>query len=108
MEEMRIPGVPMYAAMLSDTKLVVPFQAPNGAAVFDLTSGDKVFELRYADEDCTNPSEFSISSDSRLRLVCEGDHYRPGAVVEVNADTLEIESTVSVDIYPERMSISEP
>ncbi|MEI9949064.1 MAG: YncE family protein [Pseudomonadota bacterium] len=101
-------GIPMFATLLSDSKLAVPLQAPNGAALFDVTTGALLLEVEYSDADCTNPAEFSVTSDARLRLVCEGDHYRPGAVVEVNPDTLAIKTSVSVEIYPERMTISEP
>jgi YVTN family beta-propeller protein len=103
-----IPGVPMFAAMVSETTLLVPFQAPNGVTLFDITTGEELLEIQYSDEDCANPSEISISRDSRLHLVCEGDHYHPGAVVELDPDTLAIQSSVSVELYPERLSVSEP
>jgi hypothetical protein len=86
----------------------VPFQAPDGAALFDVATGELLVQIQYSDAECTHPAEFSITSDSRLRLVCEGDHYRPGAVVEVDEQTLAIKSSVSVEIYPERMTILEP
>jgi len=101
-------GIPMFAVLLSDTTLAVPFQAQNGAALFDLATGEELLEVVYSEADCTNPAELSVSSDSRLRLVCEGDHYRPGAVVELDPKTLEITSSVAVGLYPERMSILEP
>jgi hypothetical protein len=101
-------GVPMFAVLLSDTTLAVPFQNPSGAALFDVTTGEQLVAIQYSDADCANPAEFSLSSDSRLRLVCEGDHYRPGAVVEVDPGTLAISASVPVGLYPERMSILEP
>jgi len=104
----RISGVPMFATLISDDTLAVPFQSPNGAALFDVSSGEKLLEIQYPDADCTNPSELTFSRDSRLHLVCEGDHYRPGAVVELDPSTLEIIASVPVDLYPERMSILEP
>ncbi|HEY0467890.1 MAG TPA: hypothetical protein VGC79_27005, partial [Polyangiaceae bacterium] len=104
----RVPGVPMFPALLSETTLVVPFQAPNGAALYDVATGTQLLAIQYSDADCTNPAEFTVSGDSRLRLVCEGDHYHPGAVVEVDPDTLAILSSVPVGLYPERMSILEP
>ena len=55
-----------------------------------------------------NPAEFSTTGDGRLRLVCEGDQYGPGAVVELDPSTLALQASVSVGIYPERMAISEP
>jgi len=107
-EQRFVLGVPFFPALVSESRLAVPFQAPNGAALFDTTSGELVAHLQYSDTECTNPVEFSVTSDSRLRLVCEGDHYRPGAVVEVDPETLAIKSSVSVEIYPERMTILEP
>ena len=104
----RSAGVPMFATLLSDTLLAVPFQAPSGAALYDITTGEQLLELQYSDADCTNPSEFSLIGDFRLFLVCEGDHYRPGAVVEVSPETLAITASVSVELYPERMTILEP
>jgi YVTN family beta-propeller protein len=101
-------GVPFFSALLSEATLAVPFQAPHGAALFDVATGKLLAQIQYTDEECTNPVEFSVTSDSRLRLVCEGDHYRPGAVVEVDSETLAIKSRVSVEIYPERMTILEP
>ncbi len=103
-----VPGIPMFPALISESTLAVPFQAPSGAALFDVTTGELLVQIQYSDADCTNPAEFSLTSDSRLRLVCEGDHYRPGAVVELDPHTLAIQSSVSVEIYPERMAISEP
>ena len=104
----RTPGVPMFAAMITDRTLAVPFQAPNGAALYDAATGEELLQRQYPDTDCTNPAEFTVTRDSRLLLVCEGDHYRPGAVVELDPNTLEIISSVAVGIYPERMSIAEP
>ncbi|HKO47382.1 MAG TPA: YncE family protein [Polyangiaceae bacterium] len=104
----RIPGVPMFATMLSDTRLALPFQAPNGASLYDLTTGEELFEIQYPDEECMNPAEISVSGDSRVYLVCEGDHYHPGSVVELDPDTLTIKASVTVERYPERLSISEP
>jgi len=109
----RTSAVPMFPVLLSDNTLAVPFQAPNGAALngaalFDVATGERVLEIQYSDADCANPSEFSLTGDSRLFLVCEGDHYHPGAVVEVAPDTLAITARVPVELYPERMSILEP
>lgn len=104
----RVSGVPMFPALIADTTLAVPFQFPNGAALFDVTTGEQLLEIQYPDADCTNPAEFSLGSDGRVHLVCEGDHYRPGAVVELDPATLAITASVSVGLYPERMSILEP
>jgi len=101
-------GVPMFSAMISDSTLAVPFQSPNGAGLIDVTSGEQGLKVQYSDEECMNPAEFTVTGDSRLFLVCEGDHYHPGAVVQVDPDTLAILGSISVELYPERMTIVEP
>jgi len=101
-------GVPFFSAFVTDTTVVVPFQNPNGAALFDITTGAQLVQIEYSADECTNPAEFTMTDDDRLRLVCEGDHYRPGAVVELDPGTLAIESRVSVGVYPERMAITQP
>ncbi|HET7544942.1 MAG TPA: beta-propeller fold lactonase family protein [Polyangiaceae bacterium] len=101
-------GIPMFSVFVSDGILAIPFQTPSGAALFDVTTGEQLREVLYSDEECLNPAEFSLTSDSRLRLVCEGDHYKPGQVVEVDPNTLAITASVPVELYPERMSILEP
>jgi YVTN family beta-propeller protein len=103
-----VPGTPFFATWLSDSTVAVPFQAPNGVALFDVTSGELTLQVQYSDADCLNPAELSTTSDSRLRLVCSGDQYNPGAVVELDPVTLALLSSVAVGIYPERMSSFEP
>ncbi|MET0795087.1 MAG: hypothetical protein ABW061_26450 [Polyangiaceae bacterium] len=102
------PGVPFFATWLSDSTIAVPFQAPSGAALFDAATGELLVQIGYSDQECLNPAELTVTSDGRLRLVCEGDHYASGAVVELDPTTLAIQASVSVGIYPERLSASEP
>jgi len=101
-------SVPMFPVLLSDSLLAIPFQSPNGAALIDITSGEQLQRVQYSDDECMNPAEFTVTSESRLFLVCEGDHYHPGAVAEVNPDTLAVVTSIPVELYPERMTIREP
>jgi len=101
-------AVPMFAAMISDSRLAIPFQLPNGAGLLDVTSDEQLLKVQYTDGECMNPAEFTVTSDSRVFLVCEGDHYHPGAVVQVDPDTLAIIGSIPVELYPERMTIVEP
>lgn len=105
---LHVLGVPMFPALVSDTVLAVPFQNPSGASLFDLDTGEELVQVAFSETECANPAEFSLTRDSRLRLVCEGDHYRPGAVVELDPETLAITARVTVELYPERMGILEP
>jgi len=101
-------SVPMFSALISDSTLAIPSQSPNGAALIDTTSGKQLLKVQYSDAECMNPAEFTTTSDSRLFLVCEGDHYHPGAVVEVEPDTLMIKASIPVELYPERMTMVNP
>jgi YVTN family beta-propeller protein len=105
---LRTPGLPLFPAWISESTLAVPLQMPNGAVLFDTESGEQTLQIQYADTDCQNPSEFSVTNDGRVLLVCSGSYYGPGAVVEVDPSTLEVISSVNVGVYPERMSILQP
>jgi len=105
---LHVLGVPMFPALISEGVVAVPFQNPSGASLFDVSTGKELVQVVFSETDCANPAEFSVTGDSRLRLVCEGDHYHPGAVIELNPETLAITASVSVELYPERMGVLEP
>jgi DNA-binding beta-propeller fold protein YncE len=105
---LRVPGIPQHATWIADSTLAVALQEPSGAALFDADSGELLQQIVYTEADCQHAAEFSVTRDARVRLVCSGSFYSPGAVVEVDPTTLEILSSVSVGIYPERMTIFEP
>lgn len=99
---------PVFATWLSDTTIAVPHQEPDGVSLFDAETSELRLDVPYAERDCKFPSELTFTSDGRLLLVCEGNHYAPGAVVELDPETLEIESRVEVGLYPERLTLLEP
>lgn len=99
---------PMFAAWLSDTTVAVPHQEPDGVSLFDVETSELLLDVSYTEQTCKFPSELTFSSDGRLLLVCEGNHYAPGAVVELDPQTLEIQSRVEVGLYPERLTLLEP
>jgi len=103
-----VTGVPFFSAWISDSQFVVPIQGPSGAAVVDAASGTVLSSATYSDDDCNNPSEARAVADGRLFLVCEGDHYGAGSVVQVDPATLAIQAKVTVGIYPDRLAVLEP
>ncbi len=103
-----LPGVPFFATWVSESTLAVPFQTPSGAACSTRPRASCWSRSCTRTRNVLNPAELTVTSDARLRLVCEGSHYAPGAVVELDPETLAIQTSVSVGIYPERMSVSEP
>jgi hypothetical protein len=100
--------VPYFAAFVSESQFVVPTQDPNALTLVDAASGAIVRELGYSNAECHNPSEARATPDGRVYLVCEGDHYTPGAVVEIDPATLGVKARASVGLYPERLAILEP
>lgn len=103
-----LPGIPFFAAWLSGSEVVVPLRDASGAARVNVETGEVLQATTYPIADCENPGEARLAADGRLFLVCEGDHYRPGAVVQIDAQTLEILTAVSVGIYPDRLALREP
>ena len=101
-------GVPYFVGWLPGNRLVVPIQSPNGAVMIDLESEAVIKELIFPANDCTNPSEAQVTSDGRLFMVCEGTHFAPGTIVELDPDSLEVMGKVEVGKYPDRMTVIEP
>jgi DNA-binding beta-propeller fold protein YncE len=103
-----VPGVPFFSAWLGDDRLLVPLQDPNGAALVDVATGAVSTRATYADSDCQNPSDATVLRDGRFFLTCEGDHYRNGAVVELDPESLSVLSRVEVGVYPDRLAVLLP
>jgi YVTN family beta-propeller protein len=103
-----LTGVPTFAVWIADDQVLVPTQSPSGIARLDTTTGAVVQAVSYSDDVCLNPSEASVSPDGRLFLVCEADHYAPGAVVQLDPETLGVVASVPVGIYPDRLAFRPP
>ena len=71
----------------------------------DAVTGELVGQRAYADDECQNPSQASISSDGRVFLVCEGSHYEPGSVAEIDPQTLSVLRTAPVGLFPDRLAM---
>jgi hypothetical protein len=104
----QVLGTPFFAAWLDAERLVVPLQAPSGAAMLDAASGELTREVSFTPGDCLNPHEAVVSSDGRLFLVCEGDRASPGTLVELDPDSLEVTSRLELGVYPDRLLLLEP
>jgi hypothetical protein len=101
-------GIPYFVGWLSSERFVVPLQSPSAAALVDARDMTIVSRVGFSPEVCDNPSEARAVGEGRLLLVCEGSHYEPGAVVELDPETLEVLARVEVGIYPDRLSVLEP
>jgi YVTN family beta-propeller protein len=96
-------GVPYFAAWISDSDLFVPLQSPDGAVLLDAATGAVKLAVTYALDQCEAPRDARVTPDGRLFVVCEGDHFDDGAVVEVDTATLEIKARVSVGVGPDHL-----
>ena len=101
-------GVPYFAGWLSNDTLAVPIQEPSSVAVIDAGTGMLTREVAYADSECLNPSEVRRTSDGRVFMVCEGNHFAPGAVVELDPASLQVIARTEVELWPDRLAILEP
>jgi hypothetical protein len=102
-----VRGVPYYAAWLSEARIVVPTQGPSGASLLDVESLSVLNEVIYSESECSNPHEARVEGD-RLFLVCQGDGYAPGAVVELDPESLAILSRIEVGLSPDRLLVLPP
>jgi hypothetical protein len=100
-------GVPYYGAWLSEERILVPTQGPSGVALLDAESFTVLSEVMYPVEECYNPHEARVAGD-RVFLVCQGDDFAPGAVVEIDPESLEILNRVEVGLSPDRLFVLPP
>jgi hypothetical protein len=101
-------GIPYFVGWLSSERFVVPMQSPSGAALVDARDMAILNQVGFTPEVCENPSEARGFGEGRLMLVCEGSHFAPGAVVELDPETLDVLARVEVGIYPDRLAVLEP
>jgi DNA-binding beta-propeller fold protein YncE len=98
-------GVPYFAAWPTDSTIVVPVQSPDGAVLLDSVSGTVLVSTTYSADDCALPRQAVVGAGGRLFLVCEGDHFSPGRLVELDATTLAVTRSVTLELAPDRMAV---
>jgi YVTN family beta-propeller protein len=101
-------GVPAFAGWLSSSEFIVPTRDPSGAARVDAITGEILAQTQYPIADCERASEVTLLPDGRLMLVCQGTSYEPGSLVQINRETLEIETVVELGLEPARLAVLAP
>ena len=96
-------GVPYFAAWISDSDVFVPLQSPDGAALLDATTGAVKASATYSIEQCEAPRDAQVTPDGRLFVVCAGDGFDQGAVVQLDTTTLAIVGRVSIGVGPDHL-----
>ncbi|UQA62246.1 YncE family protein [Polyangium aurulentum] len=103
---LKVLGAPMFAAFTADgTRLYVPTQAPDAVHFIDLTKDNAELGRRdFSADECKLPHVVERLDDTRIALVCEGDHTLPGKVLILDAETLETKSEAVVGVYPDSLA----
>lgn len=104
-----LQGAAFFSAWSADGKtLFVPVQTPDALVAFDVSEGPSygTSKQRALGADCVKPHEVARSSaGDSMYVVCEGDHVAPGAVLVVDAKTLETKARVEVGVFPDRVAL---
>jgi DNA-binding beta-propeller fold protein YncE len=101
-------GVPYFAAWISDAEVFVPLQGPDGAVLLDATTGAVDLAITYSIDQCESPRDAQVTPDGRLFLVCAGDGFDQGAVVEVDTTTLGIKARVGIGVGSDHLLVVAP
>lgn len=114
-QTMRDPGVvPLTGAALFGTfspdgqLFYVPTQVDDSLTVVNVSDLSVVETVPMDASVCTAPHVVVLDpTGSKLILVCEGDRVLPGNVVILDRETLDIEDSIDVGIYPDGIQIVE-
>jgi YVTN family beta-propeller protein len=103
----RLRGPAYFPVFSRDGRaLIVPTQGPAALARIDAESRSIVAERVFATAECEAPHEAVLSADeSKLYVVCEGDHIRKSHILVVDPLTLDTRAKISVGVYPDRFLI---
>lgn len=95
-------GEPYVAAWSTDgKKLFVPTRGTDAVAVVDPTTAAILNERIFDQATCIAPME-AIAGEDVVHVLCEGNARTPGALLTLDAQTLETKGRVEVGILPGR------
>jgi YVTN family beta-propeller protein len=96
-------GAPFFPAFSADGKrLWVPTQSPDAILLVDLENpATQPIQRNFAAGECKWPHVVETIDDTRISLVCEGDHITAGKVLILDATTLETKNEMMVGVYPD-------
>jgi len=99
-------GAPYFPAWSPDEKqLIVPLQAPDGVAVYDLETSAETAHRDFTSNECPLPHVAMHLDDGLIALVCEGDHKTTGKVLWLDPDTLATVRQAEVGVYPDAFAV---
>jgi len=83
------------------THLFVPTRNVDALVALDTTTGAVVMQRLFDADTCTAPIE-AIAEAAIVYVVCEGTATKPGALVTLDAASLEVRGRVEVGLFPGR------
>jgi DNA-binding beta-propeller fold protein YncE len=93
-------------AFVDARTIVVPLQGPDGIVRLDLGTGKVTARVGTA-ETCPAPHVARVARDGRVYVVCEGDHVKPGAVVQIDPVSLAITKRWTTGVYPDAVGFGD-
>jgi DNA-binding beta-propeller fold protein YncE len=100
-----VRGAAFFPALGPDgASLIVPVQSPDGLVILETPSLAVRKARSFTRADCQRPHEAARTPDGRYLLVCEGDRQGPGALVEIDPQTLEIRGRTELGVYPDAIA----
>lgn len=97
-------GSPYFSAWSADgTKVFVPLRGLDALAIVDATNGSVVRTKVFEAAACMQPLEAIVPADAAVVfVVCEGNVGVPGAILTLDAATLDIRARTEVGAAPGR------
>lgn len=86
--------------------LYVPLAAPDGIAAVD-TEHATILRRAELDASCTTPHVTGCRRDGRVFVVCEGNHVDPGALLELDPESLSTRARWPLGVFPDAIVFSQ-
>jgi DNA-binding beta-propeller fold protein YncE len=87
-----------------ETRIFVPTQSPDAVLVLDVAKGQIAAQRSFTQAECERPHSVRVSNDgNRVFVVCEGDRKKNGALLVLDARTLETAARQVTGVYPDRI-----
>lgn len=87
--------------------VVVPLQGPDGLVRIDVDKAEILQRKSFEHDECASPHVARVATDGKVYVVCEGDHVRSGAVIEIDPVTLAVRKRWEVGVYPDGIAFGD-
>lgn len=103
-----LEGIPRAASWASHADILALSEDPARLTRFDAATGAVLGSATLSTEACQGPNDVRQLEDGRIFLVCAGNGFNPGSVVELEPSSFEIVRSVSVGMFPDRLVVRAP